>query len=120
MRGDSAEAPLTITEGTGDGDGGEPSITVDFGSAAPGDDVTIGGDNFGPDETIAVEVTDKDGNGIDTSLLRYPVVVLGEPYKNLAILVGPGLSEIWTSGRRTPGSANFQWLKRCVQYRFLE
>jgi hypothetical protein len=79
VRGDSGEAHLTITERTGDGDGGEPSITVDPGSAAPGDDVTIGGDNFGPDETIAVEVTDKDGNGIDTSLLRYPVV-LGELY----------------------------------------
>ncbi|GAB3181719.1 hypothetical protein GCM10027060_13200 [Nesterenkonia halophila] len=86
--GESAQTPLTVTDGSGtetdgtgtDGsetDGSEtdgsdedatddPSVTVDPDTAAPGDDVTIGGENFDPDTTVTVEITDENGDIVDT------------------------------------------------------
>jgi hypothetical protein len=65
----TAETTLTVIDGTAGGDDDaddEPSLNVDPDDVVPGDDVTIGGDNFDPEESVTIEITDEDGNVVDT------------------------------------------------------
>jgi len=74
--GDESETPattdLTIVA-PGGGNGGDdddseadPSVSVDPETAAPGEDVTIEGDDFAPGTTVDIEITDEDGDVIGT------------------------------------------------------
>lgn len=71
----SGSDELTVSEasdtdaGATDGDDAnedDPSINVDPETTSPGEEVTIEGDDFGPEETVTIEITDEDGNVIDT------------------------------------------------------
>ncbi|WP_170228451.1 choice-of-anchor G family protein [Nesterenkonia populi] len=72
--GNSANAPLEIIAVTPPGDDDDddedadqdPTITVDPDTAAPGETITIGGDDFTPGTTVDIDITDDDGNTIDT------------------------------------------------------
>ena len=44
----------------------DPSVTVTPESALPGEDVAVEGSGYTPDSTVTVEITDADGNVIDT------------------------------------------------------
>jgi len=73
--GDESETPattdLTIVA-PGGGNGGDddseadPSVSVDPETAAPGEDVTIEGDDFAPGTTVDIEITDENGDVIGT------------------------------------------------------
>ena len=62
---DADGANADATDGD-DADETDPSINVDPETAAPGEDITIEGDDFGPEENVTIEITDEDGNVVDT------------------------------------------------------
>ncbi|WP_255316461.1 hypothetical protein [Nesterenkonia sp. Act20] len=74
--GDESETPATTDlsiVAPGGGNGGDdddsdvdPSVSVDPEIAAPGEDVTIEGDDFTPGTTVDIEITDENGDVIGT------------------------------------------------------
>ncbi|MGJ9424374.1 choice-of-anchor G family protein [Nesterenkonia halotolerans] len=74
--GDESDTPATTdlsVVAPGGGNGGDddaadvdPSVSVDPEIAAPGEDVTIEGDDFAPGTTVDIEITDEDGDVIGT------------------------------------------------------
>ncbi len=74
--GDESETPATTDlsiVAPGGGNGGDdddsdvdPSVSVDPEIAAPGEDVTIEGDDFTPGTTVDIEITDESGDVIGT------------------------------------------------------
>src|SRR5690606_10320041 len=65
--GETASADLTVTNGddnTGDDATTEPTVTVDPDTAAPGDSITVEGENFPPNSEVEVQLTDSDGNPV--------------------------------------------------------
>ncbi|WP_158217725.1 choice-of-anchor G family protein [Nesterenkonia sp. F] len=63
---DGTETDGTETDSSDEDATDEPSVTVNPDTAAPGDDVTVGGENFDPDTTVTVEITDENGDIVDT------------------------------------------------------
>src|SRR5690606_32565879 len=62
--GESAEAPLTVTEGDGGPGPIDPSIEVDPSEVAPGESTEVTGEGLTPDSTATVELVDSEGNPV--------------------------------------------------------
>ncbi|MDZ5079128.1 choice-of-anchor G family protein, partial [Nesterenkonia sp. HG001] len=60
---ESAEATLTVTEDEADID---PALSVNPDTVAPGESTDIEGTGYTPDSTVTLEITDSEGNVIET------------------------------------------------------
>src|SRR5690606_37196799 len=64
--GESAEAPLTVTEGDGGPAPIDPSITVEPSEVLVGQEDTISGEGYTPNSTVTLQAVDAEGTVVNT------------------------------------------------------